>query len=374
MQKGQIKRRGNTWLVRYWVDVIGTDGQVTRKRVAKRLAAVGGEYRTAASVQSLADEILAPINAGAPAESTLTLSAYIDKHYLPSAMARVASRQLKPSTGQTYKTLWRLFSPHVNGLELRKYRTSHVDALLSEIGALGFAHTTNKKCKAFLSAVFREARRADLITHDPVRDARLPRGKAHTITEAYTLDEVVAMLKVLSEPSRTAVLVAALTGLRVSEIKGLRWEDYTGDALHITRSVWQGKISDTKTLTSAAPVPVVGPVRDALEVQHKRVPKDNPWIFPGERCGRPLRLENTLRREMMPALKKAKIEWRGWHAFRRGVGTILNSLGVDPKTIQSILRHARVETTQAFYVKPLDKATKAAMGKLSRAFSARMKK
>ena len=93
MQKGQIKRRGNTWLVRYWIDVIGTDGQVTRKRVAKRLAAVGGEYRTAASVQSLADEILAPINAGAPAESTLTLSAYIDKHYLPSAMARVASRQ-----------------------------------------------------------------------------------------------------------------------------------------------------------------------------------------------------------------------------------------------------------------------------------------
>jgi integrase len=77
---------------------------------------------------------------------------------------------------------------------------------------------------------------------------------------------------------------------------------------------------------------------------------------------------------MMPALKKAKIEWRGWHAFRRGVGTILNGLGVDAKTIQSILRHARVETTTAFYVKPVDAAAKAAMGKLSKAFAKRMKK
>jgi integrase len=368
MQKGQIKRRGNTWLVRYWVDVLAPDGTVTRKRIAKRLAAVGGEYRTAASVQRLADELLAPINAGAAAESTLTLSAYVEKHYLPSAIAR-----LKPSTGQTYRTLWRLFSPHVNGLELRQYRTSHVDAVLSEIGALGLAHNTNKKCKAFLSAVFREARRADLITSDPVRDARLPRGKAHSVTSAYSLDEVVSMLKVLGEPSRTAVLVAALTGLRVSEIKGLRWEDYNGEALNISRSVWQGKISDTKTLISTAPVPVVGPVRDALAAQRKRVPGNNPWVFPGERCGRPLRLENELRRHMMPTLKAAKIEWRGWHAFRRGVGTILNGLGVDAKTIQAILRHARVETTQAFYVRPVDAAAKNAMGKLAAAFKKKMR-
>jgi integrase len=367
MQRGQIKRRGNIWLVRYWVDVIGEDGEIARKRVAKRLAKVGGEYRTSASVQHLADELLAPINAGAPAESTLTLKAFVEKHYLPSVAGH-----LKPSTVHTYKTLWRLVGPHVNGIELREYRTSHVDGLLAEIGARGLAHTTNKKTKAFLSAIFREARRRDLITGDPVRDARLPRGKAHSVTEAYTLDEVVAMLKVLPEPGRTAVLVAALTGLRVSEIRGLRWEDYTGEVLNVRRSVWRTAVTDTKTLTSAAPVPVVGPVRDALKEQRGRA-NGSPWIFPGDRCGRPLRLENTLRREMRPALKAARIPWRGWHAFRRGVGTILNGLGVDAKTIQAILRHARVETTQAFYVRPVDAAAKAAMGKLSAAFAKKMR-
>jgi integrase len=36
---------------------------------------------------------------------------------------------------------------------------------------------------------------------------------------AYTLKEIQAMLSVLGEPARTAVLVAALTGLRMSEIR-----------------------------------------------------------------------------------------------------------------------------------------------------------
>jgi len=368
MQRGQIKRRGNIWLVRYWVDVIGPDGEITRKRVAKRLAKVGGEYRTAASVQHLADKLLAPINAGAPAESALTLGAFIKDHYLPDAEAR-----LKPATSHTYKTLWKMLKPMVNGLELREYRTSHVDTLLATVGKRNLAHTTNKKVKAFLSAVFHEAARRDLVTNDPVRAARLPRGKPYTSTTAYTLDEFVAMLKVLPEPARTAVLVAGLTGLRVSEIKGLRWEDYNGEVLNVRRSVWRTTVSDTKTLASAAPVPVVKPVRDALAEQRKRVPGSVPWLFPGDRCGRPLRLENTLRREMMPVLKKADIEWRGWHGFRRGVGTILNELGTDAKTIQSILRHARVETTQGFYIKPVDSAAKAAMGKLSAAFAKKMR-
>jgi len=33
-------------------------------------------------------------------------------------------------------------------------------------------------------------------------------------------------------------------------------------------------------------------------------------------------------------------EWRGWHAFRRGLATTLHALGENDQTIQNILRHA----------------------------------
>jgi integrase len=362
MQKGKIELRGNCWLLRYREPVL-VDGKVVMRQTSRKLATYSDEYRTEKSVRPLADEILTPINAKtAPAQSAQTLGLFIEHVYLP-----YVRETLKPSTAQTYKVLWRLLEPHTNGDAMADMRTSDVDALLKAVAAKkALAHNTHRKLKRFLSAVWREARRRDLVSNDPVSDAKIPRGKPTEETEAYTLDELAALLKVLPEPGRTAVLVAGLTGLRVSEIKGLRWEDYTGKELHVRRSVWQGKVSDTKTITSRAAVPVVEPVRDALSAHRKRTP-GNGYLFVGG-TGQPLRLENTLRREMKPALKKSKLEWKGWHGFRRGVGTILNQLGVDSKTIQTILRHANVATTETFYVKPVDAEAVKAMKKLAAAF------
>jgi integrase len=46
--------------------------------------------------------------------------------------------------------------------------------------------------------------------------------------------------------------------------------------------------------------------------------------------------------------------WKGWHPFRRGLSTNLNSLGVPSPTIQKIMRHADASTTQKHYIKPTD--------------------
>jgi integrase len=154
--------------------------------------------------------------------------------------------------------------------------------------------------------------------------------------------------------------------LRKAEIKGLKWEDFQGNELRVERSVWESHVLDTKTLTSKAAVPVLPLVRTALEAHRKRTP-DSGYIFAGS-TGQPLRIENVLRRDMKPVLEKNEIPWHGWHAFRRGLGTNLNALGADAKTIQAILRHSDVSTTMAFYVKPVAKQSHAAMKKLETAF------
>jgi integrase len=40
-----------------------------------------------------------------------------------------------------------------------------------------------------------------------------------------------------------------------------------------------------------------------------------------------------------------------WHAYRRGLATNLKKLAVPDTTIQAILRHESVSTTQRFYIK-----------------------
>jgi site-specific recombinase XerD len=66
---------------------------------------------------------------------------------------------------------------------------------------------------------------------------------------------------------------------------------------------------------------------------------------------------------------KAGLEWHGWHAFRRGLATNLNRLGIAGKTIQAILKHADLSTTMNSYVKSVSADTVAAMLWFERVFT-----
>ena len=82
------------------------------------------------------------------------------------------------------------------------------------------------------------------------------------------------MLSVMPEPAATIFAVAAFTGLRRSELQGLRWEDYKGGQIRVARSIWEGHISDPKTSRSKGAVPVIKQVADRLEFHRLR--KGNP--------------------------------------------------------------------------------------------------
>ena len=84
------------------------------------------------------------------------------------------------------------------------------------------------------------------------------------------------------------------------------------------------------------------------------------FIFTGSR-GAALDLENFADRVMKPMLKAHGLRWAGWHAYRRGLATNLKEMGVDDLTIQAILRHKDVRTTQRFYIKTVPQKVTAAM-------------
>jgi hypothetical protein len=62
---------------------------------------------------------------------------------------------------------------------------------------------------------------------------------------------------------------------------------------------------------------------------------------------------------------KARPEWHGFHAFRRGLATNLHAVGVDDLTIQRILRHSNVSVTQECYIKTRDAQSIAAMHQMN---------
>src|ERR1700733_7218868 len=266
MQNGKIVRRGNAWWVYFNVKE-ERGGVVSWAKRAKRLAPVGGEYRTPASVRHLAAEILSPLNTRqARPEPTRSVAAFVEDAYLPHCKAA-----LRPSTHFGYEFLSRILKPHLGDLRLRDFGPVEGEQVLADFAAeKPRAQSVLKNAKGFLSGAFRYAVRTGVIRFNPMRETMLPKGRATANGRAYTLQEIRRMLKVLPEPARTTVLLAALTGLRRSEIRGLRWEDFTGDELHVRRSVWGSHVGETKTKTSSAPIPVLPVLRKALEKHKKR--------------------------------------------------------------------------------------------------------
>jgi integrase len=137
-----------------------------------------------------------------------------------------------------------------------------------------------KNVKGFLSGAFRYAVRTGVLRFNPMRETMLPKGKPMESRRAYSLGEIQSMLEVLGEPERTAILVAALTGLRKSEIRGLRREDYDGKTIQVRRSVWRTHVGETKTPESAASIPVLPVLAKALDLHLSRsTAGPGPYIF-----------------------------------------------------------------------------------------------
>lgn len=366
MQRGSILKRHGAWHLVYRVDEI-IDGQPVRKQITRRLAAVCDDYRSEKDVRPLADEHLRPLNLGAlTPEGSLTVSDFAKKYFLPTVTAKK-----KPSTAKFYTDLVdNHLEPLLGGIRLRDVSTRDVQRMLDARASL--SQSSVLRIKTGASALLSHAIRLGFLHGaNAAREARAEGKRTDPDNYAYNLDEVLWMLERLSEPARAVVAVAAFSGLRESEIRGLRWEDFEGQLLHVRRAVWRTHVGDTKTRESKNAVPIIEPLRKILNA-HRRTNGKSEWIFAGEKMGRPLHLDNLCRREIKPIVGA---RWHGWHGFRRGLATVLFGLGVPAEVAQTILRHEDVATTQAHYLMLKSrKEGSAAMKRLGRLLTKKMSK
>jgi integrase len=387
-QRGYIFRKGKFWFLRY-ADTVLRDGRSVRVQLCKKLAPYCDAYRNEKSVRPLAAEILIPINAGTQdVRSTMRVSDFVEGVYLPQV--KVLRR---PSTLKNYKDIFRIhLKPRLGEISLRQFRCVDGERLLGDIARQAktkdgkpLGRNTLSRIKSFLSGTFKTAKRVGALDAiNPMVDTSLQGGTPPGVTHAYNLPEIRAMLAVLPEPTKTIVLFAAFTGLRQGEIRGVRWQDFTGKTLTVERSIWNAVVNKPKTVCSAAPIPIVRPLADALEVHRLRMGElaaaDLPMFQSG--IGTPINLANVAKRIIVPRIEKCvrcrkpKAEhrpeahlfdldrtlfWKGWHAFRRGLATTLHQLGTPDREIQAILRHSNIAVTQASYIKSVSESQQNAL-------------
>jgi integrase len=385
-QTGQLFQRHGSWYVRFYEDRV-IDGTVKRVRISKRLGDVRTRGKTAPEeIRRLAKQLVEPANdPQINPELVMRLGDFVERAYFP----RIQQHK-RPSTVKGYGDIWRIhLKPRCSEAWMKDVRCHHVQQWLDAIARPGnLSKRSIQHIKCCLSAIFKLAKQQGyFVGENPVRDSAVaPDAKAPQLTYAYTLDEILAFLAVLPEPAATIFATAAFAGLRRGEVRGLRWEDYRDGEIQVAQSVWESHVSAPKTNLSRGAVPVISPLARMLEAHRMRCgnPSTGP-IFAAVN-GKPLSLNNVLGRMILPVLNRCEIcgvskgqhlraehkfvrdkslpEWHGWHAARRGLGTNLYRLGIPEKTIQAILRHANVSTTNTYYIKTASADAQAAMAKL----------
>jgi integrase len=254
------------------------------------------------------------------------------------------------------------------------------------------ANPTLDRMRRVMSMVYRHGQRYGLIPRSQESNPmRLVRCKTTSGYEAMILtpEQAYAIVRNLREPERTLTLVAAGTGLRISECLGLQWQDvdFAGAMINVRRTWTCGQIGLPKTKASKGPVPL-HPLLAEFMTRWKvktAYSKSADWVFPSVRLkGKQPRVANMLVEDYLrPAAAKAGIlsshrddhgrlvdddpRRFGFHNLRHSLASFLIRIRTDPKTVQTLLRHSDVKLTLQFYTHAVSRDRMAAAGKMLRA-------
>jgi integrase len=238
-----------------------------------------------------------------------------------------------------------------------------IEDWLSELGRGDnkLENGTRLKIRNIMSVVFRHGIRHGFLPRDaqanPIKYVRQSgrSTKEHTI---LTQEQAMAILTFLKEPVRTMVWLDATTGLRVSELLALRWNDIDFDAgvMHVQRGIVYSVVGKTKSDASKSRIPLAASVLASLARWRRETPYAAPedWVFASTRMkGKKPYWGNTLvAKHLRVAAAKAGITGAvGWHTFRRSISTWLIDNDENVKVTQDLMRHSHSKTTLDIYAK-----------------------
>jgi integrase len=346
---GCLKIVGHSWTLLYWHDEI-RDGVRQRVKVSKK---IGGMELSPRQARKLAQPLLDEANHQADipfkaSRNTLTLATFIEQWRLSGTL------DFKPSTKRALESSIRAhLIPMLGEIPITLITPKNVQDLIGSM--LHRSRGTRENVVDDLFRILDEARRLypgvpALKKRDLKFGLKKPgEGKPFVFSPAQVkkILEFFAGRKIWD----CFFTILALTGLRASEILGLRVEDvdFDNNQIHVRQAAWHGQIQTLKTDESENCVPMTPLMREKL-LKHLDG-HTHQLLFVNSR-NRPYSRNKVVSLILHPALDQLGISRKGrrvgLHSFRHCLSSLLlQSTGVA--VAQRQLRHADAATTLGHY-------------------------
>jgi integrase len=374
-QRGSLKKvrrkEGETWVLRY--RVTSADG-----RRVENIATIGlvREFPKDKDAWREVDRLGLGVRINdAPSPGRASFH-FLAEHYLKADFGADAVRPKSANTipivehyvrNYLIKRFGEQIAEDIKPLEIQKWLKS-----LNEVN--GLAWTTIAKMRGLMRRIYKVGILHEHVAKNPVLHVET-RSKSAYRAIIITPAQTVAILKSLPSPLHyTLVLTCAATALRSSEILALRWSDvlWGEGRIRISKRWAKGEDGETKTDVSDGYVPLHRVLAGHLREWQRQTPhaKETDFVFPSLRAkGRkPLSSSVFVADYLRPAAKKAGVHIEdgqrfGLHNLRHSLSNwLVNKAKVEPKTVQGILRHAKIQTTLDLYTQEDSDETRAAQG------------
>lgn len=357
-------REGLWWYLRVW-EYSFVAGKQVRKLKRIKLAEASKKER---EVKKIADEIVRPINHG---QITVGAAVNFGEYVKDNGTYMTAALSLRPkAVKKCYKgVIHKYLNPEFANTSLAEISLLRTQAFFAELPGRGVAYPTIIKIRDVFSHVLRSAVKFRYLTENPMKGLELPADPRGVIEKPFIYPhQFEALLELIPEPYATMLYVAVWTGLRVSELAGLKWHNIEPNSISVERRYCRGEWRAPKTNASAARVAASDDVLarihrlKTLEVEinwggqaakkkFKVVRSDGPddLVFQSLKAGKPMNDGNILKRFIKPAAKALKLGRVNWRSLRTSCATWMVRGGADPKSVQGQMRHSEISTTMDIY-------------------------
>lgn len=235
----------------------------------------------------------------------------------------------------------------IQQIDIQKY----FNTVRSETGE-PLAKSTLDKHKLILKSMFDAAIDNDLCFKNPVKNIKFQHVSDKAEKKVWTKEQAEKAEKYARYCLQLDIVLYLNTGLRRSELLGLKWEDidFEGNTLHVQRAVVQTKgkivIDKPKTATSDRIVPFSADFGKYL----KKFQSDNEYVMGNDGIMSPGTYAKQFRKFMDKLSKETGVPVLTPHELRHTYGTLKRAEGVDIYTIQKVMGHADISITADIYV------------------------
>ncbi len=270
---------------------------------------------------------------------------------------------------------------HLEKLEratIHSYRSHVKHHIVPKIGAIKLAELTAADVRQFLDGILRDSTRSNakksltslrslisesqergFVQHNVARDVKLRQSQRHDPERVFpSKAEIRLLLDNVTTKNRPFIVTAIMTGMRMSELRGLRWSDV--DFKHNLISVRQradryNELGVPKSRAGRRDIPMGGFLNKALENWLEYCPKgSHDLVFPNG-VGKVQNHANFYNRVFRPLMVECGIVGDNGkprfspHSLRHAAASLFIEQGWQPKKIQTLLGHSTIMMTFDVY-------------------------